>query len=61
MVTFNSQCSWYDKKGNHAHAFMTRCSPDLNNPNKRFKEMLVDVEIRDRFVAQTGNVLDQKR
>ena len=40
---------------------MTRCSPDLNNPNKRFKEMLVDVEIRDRFVAQTGNVLDQKR
>ena len=40
---------------------MTGCSPDVNNPNLRFKEMPVDVEIRDRFNTQTGNVLDPEK
>ncbi|KAF8227056.1 hypothetical protein L208DRAFT_1406105 [Tricholoma matsutake] len=49
---------WYDKGGNHVHAFMTRRSDNVDNLNLRFKEMPIDVEIRDRFIAQTGNVLD---
>lgn len=37
---------------------MTRRSDNVDNLNLRFKEMPIDVEIRDRFIAQTGNVLD---
>jgi len=48
----------YDKDGNHVHAFMTRQSNDVANLNLRFKEMPLDVEIRDRFIKQTGDVLN---
>jgi len=37
---------------------MTRRSNDVTNPNLRFKEMPIDVEIRDRFIKRTGNVLN---
>jgi hypothetical protein len=40
---------------------MTRRSDDMDNPNLRFKEMPIDVEIRERFIAQTGNVLDPRK
>ena len=40
---------------------MARCSSDQDTPNKRFREMPVDVETRDRFITQTGNVLDPKK
>ena len=40
---------------------MTRYSPDVDNPRLRFKEMPIDIEIRDRFIAQTGNVLDPRK
>ncbi|KAM6495592.1 hypothetical protein JOM56_008298 [Amanita muscaria] len=52
---------WWDKDGGHVHAFMTRRSEDLPNPKLRFKEMPIDIEIRDRFVKQTGNVLDPSK
>jgi hypothetical protein len=55
---------WYDKKGNHVHAIVTKYSPNLNDldiRNKCFKERPLDMEIRDRFIAQTGNVLDPKK
>jgi hypothetical protein len=37
---------------------MTRRSNEVANLNLRFKEMPIDVEIRDRFIKQTGNVLN---
>jgi len=37
---------------------MTRRSNDVANSNLRFKEMPIDVEIRDRFIEQTGSVLN---
>lgn len=37
---------------------MTRRSNDVTNLNLRFKEMPIDIEIRDRFIKQTGNVLN---
>jgi hypothetical protein len=40
---------------------MTRRSTDVENPKLRFKEMPIDVEVRDRFIAETGNVLDPKK
>lgn len=40
---------------------MTRRSDNVDNPNLRFKEMPIDVEVRDRFIAQTGNVLDPRK
>jgi hypothetical protein len=52
---------WYDKDGNHVYAIMTKSSPDMDNPKLRFKEMPIDVEVRDRFIAETGNVLDPKK
>ena len=52
---------WYDKDEQHVHAFMTRRSDDLPNPKLRFKEMPIDIEIRDRFIKQTGNVLDPSK
>jgi Fe-S-cluster formation regulator IscX/YfhJ len=61
VLTFHSDTDWYDKDGNLVHAFMTRRSPDVDNPKLRFKEMAIDVEIRDRFIAQTSNVLDPKK
>ena len=36
---------------------MTRRSNDVANLSLRFKEMPIDVEIRDRFIKQTGSVL----
>ena len=33
----------------------------MDNPKLRFKEMPIDLEVRDRFIAQTGNVLDPKK
>ena len=52
---------WYDKNGNHVHAFMTKRSREVNNLKLRFKEMPKDREIRDRFIAETGNVLDPNK
>jgi hypothetical protein len=40
---------------------MTRRSDDIDKPRLRFKEMPIDKEIRDRFIAQTGNVLDPRK
>ena len=37
---------------------MTRRSNDVANPNLRFKEMPIDVEIRDKFIKRTGSVLN---
>jgi len=50
---------WYDRGGNHV--LMTRSSPDLDNPKLHFKGVPIDVEIRDMFITQTGNVLDPKK
>ncbi|KIJ13207.1 hypothetical protein PAXINDRAFT_100809 [Paxillus involutus ATCC 200175] len=52
---------WYDKDGNHVHAFMTKRSNELRNEKARFKEMPIDIEIRDRFIKETGNVLDPNK
>ncbi|GLB37016.1 hypothetical protein LshimejAT787_0400670 [Lyophyllum shimeji] len=52
---------WYNKDGEHVHAFMTRRSDDVSNPRLRFKEAPLDLEIRDRFIEQTGNVLDPSK
>jgi len=27
----------------------------MDNPKLRFKEMPIDLEVRDRFISQTGN------
>lgn len=40
---------------------MTRRSDDLPNPKLRFKEMPIDIEVRDKFVKETGNVLDPSK
>lgn len=37
---------------------MTRRSNDVANLSLRFKEMPLDVEIWDRFIKRTGNVLN---
>lgn len=58
MLTFLSNADWYDKDEIHVHAFMTRLSNDVDNLNLRFREMPVDRDIRDRFIEQTGDVLD---
>ena len=40
---------------------MTRCSKDVTNSNRRFKETPIDTEVRDRFIALTGNVLKPEK
>ena len=40
---------------------MTKRSREVNNLKLRFKEMPIDREIRDRFIAETGNVLDPNK
>jgi hypothetical protein len=40
---------------------MTRKSPEVTNHNLWFTEMPRDIEIQDRFIAQTGNVLDPNK
>jgi hypothetical protein len=40
---------------------MTKKSPQVTNHNLRFREMPIDVEIRDRFIGQTGNMLDTNK
>jgi hypothetical protein len=40
---------------------MTRRSNNVENARLRFKESPVDMEVRDRFIAQTGNVLDPRK
>ncbi|TFY75640.1 hypothetical protein EWM64_g8373 [Hericium alpestre] len=53
---------WYDKDDNEILAFMTRYSGEKANwRTLRYREMPKDREIRDRFIAQTGNVLDAKK
>jgi hypothetical protein len=37
---------------------MTRRSNDVVNLNLRFREMPIDVKIRDRFIERTGGVLN---
>ena len=37
---------------------MTRRSNDVANLSLRFKEMPINVEIRDRFIKGTGSVLN---
>jgi len=43
---------WYDKNRNHVHAFMTKRSREVSNLKLRFKEMPIDTEIRNRFIAE---------
>jgi hypothetical protein len=33
----------------------------VNNANLRYKESAKDMEIRDRFIEQTGNVLNKSK
>ena len=40
---------------------MTKRSREVDNLKLRFKEMPKDREIRDRFIAETGNVLDPNK
>jgi hypothetical protein len=40
---------------------MTRRSNDVVNPKVRFKEMPIDIETRNRFILETGNVLDPRK
>ena len=40
---------------------MTKSSPHVDNANLRFREMPIDIEVRDRFIARTGNVLDPSK
>lgn len=52
---------WYDQEGNHVHAFTTRRSKDVGNSNLRFKETSVDIEVRDKFIAQAGGALHAEK
>jgi hypothetical protein len=40
---------------------MTRRSSEVNNANLRYKESAKDMEIWDRFIEQTGNVLNKSK
>ncbi|TFY73575.1 hypothetical protein EWM64_g10437 [Hericium alpestre] len=53
---------WFDKDEKLILAFMTRYSAEKDNwKTLRFREMPIDIEIRNMFIAYTGNVLDPQK